>query len=100
MTPELPRAPMSDPWAIALHTAAMSDPTVGARRSGPSLELDQPHSAQVRAMLVPVSPSGTGIDVQGVDGVLVVAQAVAKAGHRRRQVSRPERPQRLHGRGC
>ena len=51
MTPELPRAPMSEPWLIALHVAAMSPPAVAISATTDS---------RVSAMLVPVSPSGTG----------------------------------------
>ena len=52
MTPELPRAPMSDPWAIALQAADRSG------RSSPSSS--EATDSSVRAMFVPVSPSGTG----------------------------------------
>jgi hypothetical protein len=51
MTPELPRAPMSEPWLMAVHVDAMSGP---APSSSPTTD------SRVRAMLVPVSPSGTG----------------------------------------
>jgi len=50
ITPELPRAPMSEPWLMALHTAAMSS-TPSSSATTDSI---------VKAMLVPVSPSGTG----------------------------------------
>ena len=53
ITPELPRAPMSDPWLIALHVGAMSAPR--RRRRAPRTP-----TRRVSAMLVPVSPSGTG----------------------------------------
>ena len=52
MTPELPRAPISEPWAMALQVAARS----GESRAPISSVTD----SRVRAMLVPVSPSGTG----------------------------------------
>ena len=52
MTPELPRAPMSEPWLTAAHTAAISAPF----GSGSSATTD----SKVNAMFVPVSPSGTG----------------------------------------
>ena len=50
ITPELPRAPISDPWAIAWQTSgiAWADPS--------SCTTD----SRVRVMFVPVSPSGTG----------------------------------------
>ena len=51
ITPELPRAPISEPWLIALHTAARSSPAVSSSSAT---------AASVSAMLVPVSPSGTG----------------------------------------
>ena len=51
MTPLLPRAPMSAPWEMARQISARPAP---ARRSS-SLT-----AASVKAMLVPVSPSGTG----------------------------------------
>ncbi len=52
MTPELPRAPMSDPWMTAWQVA----PRSGDSRAAISLVTE----SMVRAMLVPVSPSGTG----------------------------------------
>ncbi len=52
MTPELPRAPMREPWAMARQVASRS----GASRPDSSSVTD----SRVRAMLVPVSPSGTG----------------------------------------
>ena len=52
MTPELPRAPISEPWAMALQTARRSDDS--------SLAISSVTDSRVRAMLVPVSPSGTG----------------------------------------
>ena len=51
MTPELPLAPMSEPWETALQVDAMSSP---AAATSSHTELS------VRAMFVPVSPSGTG----------------------------------------
>ena len=53
MTPELPRAPMSEPCVMAL---AMSSIVASAGRAwtSPTTVLS------VRDMLVPVSPSGTG----------------------------------------
>ena len=50
MTPELPRAPISEPWLMALHMVPMS--------SAPSSS--DTTDSSVRAMFVPVSPSGTG----------------------------------------
>ncbi len=52
MTPELPRAPINEPWAMAAQVAARS----GESRPSSSSVTDW----RVRAMLVPVSPSGTG----------------------------------------
>ena len=52
MTPELPRAPISEPWAMARQVASRS----GESRASSSSVTD----SRVRAMLVPVSPSGTG----------------------------------------
>ena len=57
MTPELPRAPMSDPLAIARQAAPMASPSAAAR-SRPSRALTTLSS--VSAIFVPVSPSGTG----------------------------------------
>ena len=57
MTPELPRAPMSDPLAMARQAAPMASPSA-AERSRPSSALTT--LSTVRAMFVPVSPSGTG----------------------------------------
>src|SRR5450759_620038 len=53
MTPELPRAPMSDPWVTAWQTSPS-----GA--SSPSLAISTTTASIVSDMLVPVSPSGTG----------------------------------------
>ena len=50
ITPEFPRAPMREPWRTALHTAGMP--------SAPSNSFTT--DSRVRAMLVPMSPSGTG----------------------------------------
>jgi hypothetical protein len=52
MTPELPRAPMSDPWVMAWYTLFGSDGSLWSS----SLTTD----SRVRAIFVPVSPSGTG----------------------------------------
>ena len=51
ITPELPRAPMSEPLLMAEHTSPSSDPA--ASRSSHT-------DTSVSDMLVPVSPSGTG----------------------------------------
>ncbi len=51
ITPELPRAPMSEPCEMALQTAA---------RSGPAVLSSSCTDCRVSAMFVPVSPSGTG----------------------------------------
>ncbi len=55
ITPEFPRAPMSDPCEIAVHTARIP---VAESASAPSSSPTTDSS--VSAMLVPVSPSGTG----------------------------------------
>ena len=51
ITPELPRAPMSEPWATARQVATSSAGTAS---------ISVTTASRVRAMLVPVSPSGTG----------------------------------------
>ena len=51
ITPELPRAPISEPWLIASQVGTIS----GAAASS-SLTT----ASRVRDMFVPVSPSGTG----------------------------------------
>ena len=53
MTPELPRAPINEPWATALQTSPIE-------ASGPRPSSSSTTASRVRAMLVPVSPSGTG----------------------------------------
>ena len=53
MTPELPRAPMSEPCVIALETSSMEAPAGRASTSRTTVP-------SVSDMLVPVSPSGTG----------------------------------------
>ena len=55
ITPEFPRAPISEPWAIACDAdATVSGPFSAAFASSVTTASD------VNAMLVPVSPSGTG----------------------------------------
>ena len=51
ITPELPRAPIRAPWAMAAHSGSISSATP----SSPSVT-----DFIVNVMLVPVSPSGTG----------------------------------------
>ena len=51
MTPELPRAPMSDPCEMAWQVGSIP---------GPAWSSSATTASRVRAMLVPVSPSGTG----------------------------------------
>ncbi len=53
MTPELPRAPMREPWVMALATCSM-EALAGRASTSPTTVL------RVRLILVPVSPSGTG----------------------------------------
>ena len=53
MTPELPRAPMSEPWVMALAMSSM-EASAGSASTSPTTVLS------VSDMLVPVSPSGTG----------------------------------------
>ena len=97
MTPEFPRAPISEPWAMALHTAAMSGPSDGRLAAGPevgvvqvgqALELGQlgHHRLHGEGHVGPRVPVGDGIDVQPVDGVLVEAQDMAVGGQGPRHV--------------
>ena len=58
MTPELPRAPISDPWRMAWHTSFHGAPASRGIAAGSSSSPTT--DSRVRAMLVPVSPSGTG----------------------------------------
>ena len=51
ITPLLPRAPISEPWLIASH--------VGSSSPG-AASISATTASSVRAMFVPVSPSGTG----------------------------------------
>ena len=53
MTPELPRAPMSEPCAMAWHTSDMEASSLSCSSSTRT-------DSTVSDMLVPVSPSGTG----------------------------------------
>jgi hypothetical protein len=70
MTPELPRAPISDPWLIALHTEARSSPAASSAS----------HTAmRVSDMLVPVSPSGTGYTLSRLMGSRWAASASSYA---------------------
>ena len=59
MTPELPRAPMSAPKLIAAATRSAGWPATASASSSAALT--------VANMFEPVSPSGTGIDVEAVD---------------------------------
>ena len=76
MTPELPRAPMSDPWLIALHTPAMS--------SAPS-ELGH-HRLQGEGHVGAGVAVGHRVDVEPVEALLVGPQGVAVADHAGAQV--------------
>ena len=67
MTPELPRAPINEPWAIAVHTSSM------AVASPTSAHTD----SSVSAMFVPVSPSGHRVHVEAVQLLLMVAERLA-----------------------
>ena len=53
MTPELPRAPMSDPCPMARQTSDRPAPAWTPSSSATT-------ASRVSAMFVPVSPSGTG----------------------------------------
>jgi hypothetical protein len=53
MTPELPRAPMSEPWVMAFAMSSIEAPAGSASTSFTTVP-------NVSDMLVPVSPSGTG----------------------------------------
>ena len=55
ITPEFPRAPMRDPWAMALQVVAMSGSPASVSPASSAVT-----DSRVSAMLVPVSPSGTG----------------------------------------
>ena len=73
MTPELPRAPMREPWVIAL---AMSSMEASAGRAWTSLTT----VPRVRDMLVPVSPSGTGKTLSLLMSSALSATTLAAAG--------------------
>ena len=77
MTPELPRAPMSEPWLIALHTAAMSS-------SAPSSSADD--RLQGEGHVGAGVAVGHRVDVEPVDGLLVGREGVAVGLHHRSQV--------------
>ena len=53
ITPEFPRAPINEPWAMAEATASMSASPSRASRSAHT-------ESTVIVMFEPVSPSGTG----------------------------------------
>ena len=60
ITPELPRAPMREPWRIASHTCPIAVASVPDAFT-PEVPSSSPTTdSRVSAMLVPVSPSGTG----------------------------------------
>ncbi len=57
ITPLLPRAPISEPWAMAAHTPSrLSVAPASSSTTEP----------MVSAMLVPVSPSGTGYTLRSL----------------------------------
>ncbi len=66
ITPELPRAPMSEPWLMALHTEVRSSPVASS---------DSTTDTSVSDMLVPVSPSGTGYTLRRLIGSRCAASA-------------------------
>ena len=83
MTPELPRAPMSDPWATALQTDAMSTAATAATAS----ETDR----RVRVMFVPVSPSGTGYTLRRLIASWCASRASPNAAMARPSSAAPRR---------
>ena len=61
MTPELPRAPISDPWLMAWQTVVMSaSETLATPIFAAAWSISASTDSSVSAMFVPVSPSGTG----------------------------------------
>ena len=89
MTPELPRAPISEPRLIAWHTSAIDSAVaeLGAHR----LERERHVRAGVAV--------GDRVDVEPVQLFLVGAQRVAEAQHRLAQVGGAEAGQRRHRAG-
>ena len=81
MTPLLPRAPISDPWLMASHVAASS--------SGAD-SISATTASSVRAMFVPVSPSGTGYTLSRLMPASCARMQVAERRHRAAQLGDPE----------
>ena len=73
MTPELPRAPMREPWVMAL---AISSMVASAGRAWTSLTT----VPRVSDMFVPVSPSGTGKTLSLLTSSALSARALAATG--------------------
>ena len=71
ITPELPLAPMRDPWAIALHTCAR----LWSLNRHCLVEL-RDHGLDGEGHVRPCVPVGNRIDVEPVDRLLVRSQQV------------------------
>ena len=93
ITPELPRAPISDPWPMAWQTSASAGPGLDA------LELAD-HGLEGQGHVRARVPVGHRVDVQAVDDVLVQPERVPVAPHHGAQVVGAERRRGGHGRGC
>ncbi len=104
ITPEFPRAPMSEPWAMALHTATIAarrppgsatPPTAAVRRDVEALEARDAgelghHRLQGQRHVGARVAVGHRVDVQGVERLLVESKHMPVGRHRRREVGRPE----------
>ena len=93
MTPELPRAPMSEPWPMARHTSDSADP------DGHAVELGHhrlEREGHVRARVA----IGHRIDIQAVDVHLVGPECVPIAAHHGAQLVCAQGRQGGHGKGC
>ena len=81
MTPELPRAPISDPWAMALQVAAQ----IGRLEAGQLVRHRLEGQGHVGARVA----VGHRVDVETVDDLLMGAQPVAEGGHDWRSSAAP-----------
>ncbi len=86
MTPELPRAPISEPRLIAWQTSSIESAVAQLAAHGFERE------RHVRAGIA----VGYRVDVQPVELFLVRAERVAEAQHRLAQVGRRQRGEHRH----
>ena len=89
ITPELPRAPISEPRLIAWHTSAIDSAVPSSAHD----RLERERHVRARVAV------GDRVHVEPVQLFLVRAEGVAEAQHRLAQIGGPEAGQRRHRAG-